>query len=47
MTIDADKIAGGTEFSVTGASGYASVGYSAKYGGLVLERKNAFILIVK
>ena len=47
MAIDGDRIASGAEFSVTGAGKSAAVSYNAARGGLVLERRNAFILMVK
>jgi hypothetical protein len=47
MAIDGDRIATGTEFSVTGAGKSATVSYNAERGGLVLKRRNTFILMVK
>ncbi len=47
MAIDGDRIAIGTEFSVTGASKGAAVSYNAARGGLVLDRRNALIIVVE
>ena len=47
MAIDGDRIASGAEFSVAGAGKSAAVSYNAARGGLVFERRSAFILTVK
>ena len=47
MTIPADRIAAGTEFSVTGANPAAKVRYSEQHGGLVLDLERATILIMQ
>ena len=47
MAIGGDRIAAGTEFSVTGAGRRAAVSYSAEYGGLVLDLSNPFVITVR
>ena len=47
LTIDADKIAAGTEFSVVGASPSAKVFYSEERHGLILKQDHSFVIIMQ